>query len=320
MQQPVVPLFGQFAPPQPQPQFQPQPQPQQQPAQTLIFHNLSPQKVSQAAQFDAYGHIDPNSLPSGFPSSRFSAYQDRIDSGSYKQQLQYAELNQLSQRAAPSNQDVQTDSVYRSQTAGWSQSAKAQQYGPQRVQHHQVKSAQKLSEHFAGLGNAYQSSTEHAQRTELGGESATSRYLVRRGYALKLGFMKGAGIDQIWVRRDQAGNILEYAIVEAKGWGIGDMPATLGTTADKGFQMSARWLYLSVQWLSKTKTHTDLNRLGGKILRAIETNIGILVWGVCVTEQKDRNEVHVADCGIYNVSPPAHLAQRNLTEWSNPLS
>jgi hypothetical protein len=293
--------------------------PAPQPTQTWSFISLSPSSVAASAQFTPSGNIDPNSLPAGFPNSRFGKYTDRIDAAPYPARLTGPDMHQLSAQKAPSATDANWNSQYATAAAGLPVPQKAAIPGQARAIHHVIKSADKLSSHLRDVGNAQLGATTSAQVTETGGEAATARYLHRRGYDMKLGFMKGAGIDQIWVKRNAQGTITEYAIVEAKGLGVNDQPAQLGSTADKGFQMSARWTYLSALALAVTTTNSHLNSTGRKILEAIETNIGVLVWGVCITEQSDRNAVEVFDCGIYNVTPP-QLAAGNLAYWRQPLS
>ena len=156
--------------------------------------------------------------------------------------------------------------------------------------------------------------------TEAGGEFAASRFMriAFPDYQIKYPFKKGGGVNQIWVRRDVDGDITEYLIVEAKGMGVSSIEATLSPTLNKGHEMSPQWVLFSLWEMQKTTTNAQFNVMAGKIIDAIEKNKGILVWGVCLTEQADRNCVKVLDCGVYNMHPQA-LEAFVLQEWKTRL-
>ena len=137
-------------------------------------------------------------------------------------------------------------------------------------------------------------------------------------YQIKYPFKKGGGVDQIWVRRDAEGDVNEYLIVEAKGMGVSGIEASLSYTQDKGNEMSPMWILCSLWEMQKTTTNAQFKVMAGKIIDAIEKNKAILVWGVCLTEQADRNCVKVLDCGVYNMhQAPSEAA--TLQEWKTRL-
>ncbi len=77
--------------------------------------------------------------------------------------------------------------------------------------------------------------------TETTGEIAATRAVMAEpefnGMQLLRGFEAGTGFDQVWVRRDNNGEVTEILIVEAKGPG-----AAIQQTRTKGRQMSAEWI------------------------------------------------------------------------------
>lgn len=300
----------------PQPQAQPQPPQQQwQGGSTLVFHNVSPISVQQTAQFKTSGHLDDKSLPEMTQQPRFK-YTRRLDQSALGaiSGVNMASFSSSVVRNLSSGQSSEL-SQYQSWKTGKTAQEKATNAGPVRALHHQVKSDDKLRSHYQAVGLHKHQAGSDQDQTEAGGEFAAARWMRHMGYEMKFGFKKGTGIDQIWVKRDGSGNIIEYVIVEAKGWGVNSgVASSLSGTADKGWQMSPRWVYLSLMEFATTTTNAHLNRMAQKIIEAIERNTA-LVWGVCLTEQSDRNAVEVLDCGPYNVHPNQQLLAANSVRW-----
>ncbi len=83
---------------------------------------------------------------------------------------------------------------------------------------------------------------------------------------MEMGFGPGPGIDQIWVKRDGKGNIIEYFAVEAKGPG-----ATLKKTKTMQTQMSLFWLRANAKKMKNSKKYKSKNQLGSDLLRAMKS-------------------------------------------------
>ena len=115
-----------------------------------------------------------------------------------------------------------------------------------------------------------------AKLTEVKGERAASAYMTKHfskpppPAQMELGFGPGPGFDQIWAKRDQNGNVLEYFIVEAKGPG-----AKLTDTSTKGFQMTDRWIGKTLENMESSKKYPQQNQLGRDILDADDLDIPI---------------------------------------------
>lgn len=114
----------------------------------------------------------------------------------------------------------------------------------ERMIHHGHKSSTRVVEHFRNLKHTVKHATNAQSLAEGRGEFAATQFvltLLEPRYHLKLGKARSGGqngIDQIWVRRADNGDVLEYLIVEAKG----SRSAHLGDTA-RGEQMSPRWIF-----------------------------------------------------------------------------
>ena len=82
-----------------------------------------------------------------------------------------------------------------------------------------------------------------AKITEAKGEISATAYMLETYPQCEIvcGFSPGVGIDQVYVERDKGGKITKIYVVEAKGEGAG-----LSKGADKGDQMSDRWVTNSV--------------------------------------------------------------------------
>ena len=92
---------------------------------------------------------------------------------------------------------------------------------------------------------------------DAGGEFAAAAFmgLAHDDYQRKPGFMKGKGIDQVWVRCNSQGDMTEYLIVDAEGHGSSG-EAKLQDTGKKGVQMSQRWVVQSLLGYSPALTPT----------------------------------------------------------------
>jgi hypothetical protein len=102
---------------------------------------------------------------------------------------------------------------------------------------------------------------------------------------MERGYYPGAGIDQIWVRRDRSRKILGILIVEAKGrHAKTDEAAKLGTSASKGLQMSKAWVLGSA--LELRGAHAGL---GSAIVDAIYFGAPPTVHGLIVTGTRLSN-------------------------------
>jgi hypothetical protein len=311
---PQFPYPSPSAPTNNKPTFpMPSPAPKQ-PTREFVFHNVSPVSVRDSALFTTSGLLDPNSLSEMTATARFE-YNCRLGdpAGEVDGATMWGRSGAVGNRPSASKEQ-QLDGIYQQGKGG---GLNPSDRGPLRNLHHQLKGESKLRMHYQEVGQLKAGATRDQDATEAGGEYAAARLMEARGYELKYGFKKGTGIDQIWVRRNGAGDVREYAIVEAKGWGVtSGQPSQLSALADKGWQMSPRWAYLSVMELAETKTNSQFNRLGQKIILAIIGRSNALVWGVCLTEQADRNLVHVRDCGVYNVNPDGGVSADVLKEWS----
>lgn len=112
------------------------------------------------------------------------------------------------------------------------------------------------------------------------------------GYEMVSGFAPGTGYDQVYVKRNAAGEVTEYMVVEAKGPG-----AELSTKAKKGPQMSQKWVKNSADEWAKSG-----NPVAKDIQKAMKNGPPPKVRGMVVQSQPDGStrELPVPDGGIYN--------------------
>lgn len=198
-----------------------------------------------------------------------------------------------------------------------------------RFEHHlQFKHSQSYQRHLGALQTqvAKQMVTRQ-QMTEVRGEFAAAKFAFLvlaksvNDYHLKLGMNSPyvQGVDQIWARRDTAGNVREYVLVEAKG----SRGARLGDTATKGFQMSPQWAMASIVELHERVAtmkangnpfaDSNLESLTTKIMKSM---LGLPpdprfpghvpeVWGLIVHLQfsnpKPTYLIQIRDAGVFNV-------------------
>jgi hypothetical protein len=103
--------------------------------------------------------------------------------------------------------------------------------------------------------------------TEVVGEIALSRHMIEKfsDFRLEMPFGKGTGFDQVWVRRDAGGKILEIIVGEAKGPG-----ATLGSPT-KGGQMTARWVLATIKEMQARGG--DIQKLANEMMEVVERSI-----------------------------------------------
>ncbi|HBC3535488.1 hypothetical protein M2G69_19225 [Vibrio vulnificus] len=87
---------------------------------------------------------------------------------------------------------------------------------------------------------------------------------------MELGFGPGPGVDQVWAKRDNDGNVLEYFIVEAKGPG-----AKLQETQTNGMQMSDKWIKNNLNRMKNSKKYPERNQLGDDLLDAEKNYIEV---------------------------------------------
>ncbi len=133
-----------------------------------------------------------------------------------------------------------------------------------------------------------------AKVTEAIGETGTARHMRQNhpGYEMVSGFAPGTGYDQVYVKRNAAGEVTEYMVVEAKGPG-----AELSTKAKKGPQMSQKWVKNSADEWAKSG-----NPVAKDIQKAMKNGPPPKVRGMVVQSQPDGStrELPVPDGGIYN--------------------
>ena len=154
------------------------------------------------------------------------------------------------------------------------QGARARYFLGHRAAHHQYRSAVRTQAFYQDVDQHLQTHpVTRSIGTEMRGEVAATEYLIAEtGYELKMAFsgQGHTGIDQIWVKRLH-GDITEYMIVEAKG----SYNAKL-QQAQKGMQMSARWVYVSLMEMVRAGAHVEMAR---KILAAIHRRSAVTVNG-----------------------------------------
>ncbi|HWV14421.1 MAG TPA: hypothetical protein VN030_03235 [Cellvibrio sp.] len=100
--------------------------------------------------------------------------------------------------------------------------------------------------------------------TEVIGEIALTQHMLARekDYTLATPFGKGTGFDQVWIKRNAAGEIIDFIVGEAKGPG-----AQLGDP-DKGGQMTAKWVFNTVkEMIASSDAHQRW--LGEQMMKAI---------------------------------------------------
>jgi len=109
------------------------------------------------------------------------------------------------------------------------------------------------------------------QLSEIIGERQTANYMAMGagsdGSSLVMlkGFKRGNGMDQIWARLDEGGNIMEYLIVEAKG---------INANLAKG-QMSTKWIAKKLEELSISESATAFEQaMAQDILKQLAKNPG----------------------------------------------
>ena len=130
-----------------------------------------------------------------------------------------------------------------------------------------------------------------AKLTEAEGERAATSWMLEHepGAVLVRGFEAGTGFDQVWVRKDKNGKVVEYIIVEGKGHG-----AELSKGNDKGDQMSDMWVTESALELRRKG-----NVLGRDILAALKGESGAVVTGRVIQADgaAGANNTYLPDAG-----------------------
>ena len=201
-------------------------------------------------------------------------------------------------------------------------------FSPRFDHHLHYKHSDKYQKHMAAMETQVaKPMVTRQQMTEVRGEFAAAKFAFlvlaksTNDYHLKLGMNSPyvQGIDQIWVRRDPAGDVKEYVLVEAKG----SRGAKLGPTASKGDQMSPQWAMKSLVELRDQVAQkkqagvgfADVNveSLTTKIMKSM---LGLApdprfpghvpkVWGLIVHLQfsnpKPSWMVRIRDAGEFNV-------------------
>jgi hypothetical protein len=183
-----------------------------------------------------------------------------------------------------------------------------------RFDHHEHKSATRLSTHFTDLagraGHITPANNPMPQYvTEARGEHVAAKVLMTAlgsdDYQLKLGFRPGGhvGIDQIWARRARnTGAITEYILVEAKG----SQGAGMGLPQDLGAQMSSRWVFNRLMLLANSADQKERSTSQKVLLAMFADNAAIPVIGMVIKsffEQDHGNwsqVVEVIGLGQYN--------------------
>ncbi|HFQ4837045.1 hypothetical protein [Vibrio vulnificus] len=141
----------------------------------------------------------------------------------------------------------------------------------QSLAEYETKYQKKLDDAIANGASARKIGAFKAKLTEVKGERAASAYMETHfakpppPAQMELGFGQGPGVDQVWAKRDNDGNVLEYFIVEAKGPG-----AKLQETKTNGMQMSDGWIENNLKRMKNSKKYPERNQLGKDILKAIE--------------------------------------------------
>ncbi len=141
----------------------------------------------------------------------------------------------------------------------------------QSLAEYETKYQKKLDDALANGASARKIGAYKARLTEVKGERAASAYMEEHfakpppPAQMELGFGPGPGVDQVWAKRDNDGNVLEYFIVEAKGPG-----AKLQETQTNGMQMSDKWIKNNLNRMKNSKKYPERNQLGKDILKAIE--------------------------------------------------
>jgi hypothetical protein len=127
---------------------------------------------------------------------------------------------------------------------------------------HRISQAKKAK----ALGNSagmHAVPAHRAKITEAIGERETTVWCVQNlpDYQIRSGFAAGIGIDQIWAKKDEFGNITHYAVVEAKGPG-----AKLSDNAAKGDQMSKQWVKASLEQAAVSSKTTDQEKADARAM------------------------------------------------------
>lgn len=136
-----------------------------------------------------------------------------------------------------------------------------------------------------------------AQITEAKGELAAADYMSKKHPDLEMarGFQKGTGFDQVYVKRDAQGKIVEYTVVEAKGPG-----AKLATGAKKGDQMSAEWTRNTAQEMAQS-ANPETKKLGQDLLKALDSGEPPVRGKVLQADDAGgAHELPCPDDGIFN--------------------
>lgn len=129
----------------------------------------------------------------------------------------------------------------------------------------------RLADSIAKGDTARRQGAFKAKITEAKGELGASMYMQKNlskpppPATMEMGFGPGPGLDQVWAKRNDKGEVLEYFVVEAKGPG-----AKLQKTKTKGTQMSSRWVKNNLESMKESKKYKEKNQLGKDILRAIK--------------------------------------------------
>ncbi|NNB94174.1 hypothetical protein HI113_09690 [Corallococcus exiguus] len=181
-----------------------------------------------------------------------------------------------------------------------------------RAGHHDSRSAARLKAHLETLAEKLKNDGGSGRFAAARGEYATSKALLtlfgterwemKKGVAVSGG---ANGIDQIWVQRDDRGNIICYLIVEAKGSNGARLEYR-----DTGEQMSPRWVFnCLLQMASGNRKYYDTSqpnqqRMAKKILDAMFDPNGPKVYGMKIHSLYGQNTfnlcVEIRDMGEYN--------------------
>jgi hypothetical protein len=140
--------------------------------------------------------------------------------------------------------------------------------------------------------------------TEAKGEHAATLWCLQtlKGYELRSGFSAGVGIDQVWAKKNTAGKVTDYALVEAKGPG-----ATLSTAANKGDQMSKQWVKSSLQDVLGSPTASDADKADARaMLRGMRAGgVGVHGYVIEALANGGARQAACPDKGIYHYVDPS---------------
>ena len=129
-------------------------------------------------------------------------------------------------------------------------------------------------------------------------------------YQMKLGYVEGTGLDQIWAVREKSGDVKKYVLVEAKG----SRDAELGWPS-VGQQMSAAWVISALMKLAEKGNR--ISNTAKKILDEIfkedgkgKPVAGLIIQAAFSPENKGGTNNTVVVRRLSNYNMDAETAQR----------